>query len=99
MAIWPCLAIERGPSAPWALRLEFSAPFTVIVAAAAAWFLLELHAHGEAGLAERVVTGLQALWPVIVVVCLRSTPQRVGQPVKAVDDQMMPRRRGEDPAC
>jgi hypothetical protein len=71
MALWPCLAAERDPTAPWALRLPSSSAFTMIVAASAAWFLLELHDRGEAGLAERVVTGLQTLWPMIVVACLR----------------------------
>jgi hypothetical protein len=33
LAIWPCLAIERGPSAPWPLRPSVSTAFTVLVLA------------------------------------------------------------------
>lgn len=73
MAIWPCLAVERDADAPWALRLTISTLFTATVAVSAAWFLFELHDHGAAGLAERVVTSLQALWPLIVVTSLRHT--------------------------
>lgn len=79
LAIWPCLAVERRPSAPWALRPAAVATFTAVVAASAVWFLLELHAHGPAGLAERVVTGLQATWPVVVAACLRGAPQTARQ--------------------
>lgn len=68
---WPCLAMERGPYAPWPLRPAASIGFTTLVFASAVWFLAELHGHGDAGLAERVVTGLQSVWPVIVVGCLR----------------------------
>ena len=73
MAIWPCLAVERGPCAPWALRTAAATAFTVTVVASAAWFLLEAGIHGQVGLAERVVTALQALWPLTVAVCLRRT--------------------------
>lgn len=71
LMLWPCLAMERGPRAPWPLRPAPSIGFTVTVLASALWFLAELHAHGDAGLAERVVTGLQSVWPVIVVGSLR----------------------------
>lgn len=74
LAAWPCLAVEGGPATPWPLRPVISAAFTALVLASAAWFLVELHGHGAAGVAERVVTGLQALWPVIVATCLRRSP-------------------------
>jgi len=87
LAIWPCLAIERRPSAPWALRPAATITFTVTVAVSSVWFLLELHAHSAAGLAERVVTGLQATWPVIVATCLRGVPQRARRPQASVEGQ------------
>lgn len=87
LAIWPCLAVERRPSAPWALRPAATITFTAVVAACTVWFLLELHAHSAAGLAERVVTGLQATWPVIVASCLRGAPQRARRPQTGVERQ------------
>jgi hypothetical protein len=83
MAIWPLLAAGRGPSVPWPLRPASSTVFTVAVLASTAWFLTELQIHGEAGLAERVVTGLQAVWPAIVAFSLRLSHD-VG---RIVDDQ------------
>ena len=79
LAAWPCLAMESGPSAPWPLRPAVSAAFTALVLASAAWFLLELHGHGNSGIAERVVTGLQALWPVVVVAGLRYSAGQQGR--------------------
>ena len=87
LAIWPCLSTERRPSAPWALRPAATITFTAVVAASTVWFLLELHAHSAAGLAERVVTGLQATWPVVVASCLRGAPQRARQPQRGVERQ------------
>lgn len=71
LALWPCLSIERGPRAPWVLRPLTAILFTALVAVLAGWFLFELQSNGLAGLAERIVTALQAIWPVIVVVGLR----------------------------
>jgi hypothetical membrane protein len=79
LAAWPCLAVEDGPSTPWPLRPAISAAFTALVLASAAWFLVELHGHGDAGVAERVVTGLQALWPVIVAAGLRYSAGQQGR--------------------
>ena len=87
LAVWPCLAIERHPSAPWALRPVAAIAFTAVVAACTVWFLIELSTHSAAGLAERVVTGLQATWPVVVAACLRGVPQAADQPRGGVERQ------------
>jgi hypothetical membrane protein len=80
LAIWPSLAAMRGAAGsprrsaatPWALRPALSAAVSVLLVLCAGWFLLELHSHGAAGFAERVLTGAQAFWPLIVVLaCLR----------------------------
>lgn len=71
LMLWPCLAMERSPAAPWPLRPAAAIGFTSLVFGSAVWFLAELHGHGDAGLAERVVTGLQSVWPVVVVGSLR----------------------------
>jgi hypothetical membrane protein len=82
LAVWPCLALERGPSVPWPLRPAVSLAFTAVVVGSAVWFVLALHAHGEAGVAERVVTGLQALWPVVVTSGLRRASVPVVRVIK-----------------
>ena len=96
LAAWPCLAVEGGPCTPWPLRPATSAAFTGLVLASAAWFLVELHGHGEAGIAERVVTGLQALWPATVAAGLRhaASQQRRDHP----HDEPAQRRPRQPPA-
>lgn len=72
LAAWPVLAIRTGDSVPWALRPLPSLGATAVMAVGAAWFLLETHLHGVAGVAERAVTTLQSVWPFVVALsCLR----------------------------
>ncbi|SHM95586.1 Protein of unknown function [Actinacidiphila paucisporea] len=63
---------------PWGLRRLPSLAATTLMALGAAWFLVEIQVNGAAGVAERVLTIVQSLWPVVVVLsCLhhaRRTP-------------------------
>jgi len=69
LALWPVLAAMPGRAAPvWALRRIIGYGVTLLLVIGAGWFLLLLHAHGAAGFAERVLTGAQSLWPMVVVV-------------------------------
>ncbi|MFI6085183.1 DUF998 domain-containing protein [Streptomyces sp. NPDC051217] len=72
LAIWPALAARGGgKSVPWGLNLKVSVIASVLMCAGAAWFALELQ-NGEApGVAERVVTFVQAVWPLVVAVSCR----------------------------
>ncbi|MDI3408799.1 DUF998 domain-containing protein [Streptomyces cavernicola] len=67
MALWPVLAADRDGTGPWALRPVLSIVMCLLMGAGALWFLLELHSKGAAGVAERVVTTVQTLWPFVVV--------------------------------
>jgi hypothetical protein len=72
LAVWPVLAADRGGAAPWGLRPAPAAVATALMGAGAAWFLIEMQGHGAIGVAERVVTSVQSLWPFVVVAsCLR----------------------------
>ncbi|MFC5911129.1 DUF998 domain-containing protein [Streptacidiphilus monticola] len=76
LALWPVLAARGRPreSVPWTLRVPSAVAVTVLLALGAVWFVLALRHHGAAGLAERVLTTAQSLWPFVVVAsCLRST--------------------------
>lgn len=74
LAVWPPLAAvrDRRP-VPWGLRLDVSLAASALMGASALWFLAELQSDGAPGVAERVVTSLQALWPFLVVVSCRRT--------------------------
>ncbi|MFM9370399.1 DUF998 domain-containing protein [Streptomyces sp. Da 82-17] len=86
MAVWPVLAASasasantdasaRGRAVPWALRLSVSLVVCLSMGAGALWFLGELHRHGADGVAERVLTAVQTVWPLVVVLsCLRREP-------------------------
>ncbi|MXM66843.1 DUF998 domain-containing protein [Streptomyces sp. HUCO-GS316] len=72
LAVWPVLAADRGAAAPWGLRPAPSIIVTALIGLGAAWFVFEMQRHGSAGVAERVLTSLQSLWPFVVVVsCIR----------------------------
>ncbi|MFF9839558.1 DUF998 domain-containing protein [Streptomyces sp. NPDC013740] len=71
LAIWPVLAAEHGRPEPWGLRPVPSVSVTALMGIGAAWFLFDMQRHGAAGVAERLVTCIQAVWPLVVVVsCL-----------------------------
>jgi hypothetical membrane protein len=72
LAVWPPLGANRGPNAPWALRTWPSHLVAVVFVVTALWFLAALNGHGPIGVAERVVTGAEAVWPFVVACCLAS---------------------------
>jgi hypothetical membrane protein len=77
LAVWPVLAAERRRTAPWGLRPAPSAVASTLMWAGGAWFLFELRVHDAPGVAERVLTFVQSLWPFLVVAsCLRLPGQR-----------------------
>ncbi|KAF3463466.1 DUF998 domain-containing protein [Streptomyces sp. Tu 3180] len=80
LAVWPVLATDGSGAAPWALRPAPSLVATAVMVAGAVWFLVETHRHGVAGVAERVVTAVQSLWPFVVVTSCRHRPQDRDRP-------------------
>ncbi|MFJ5290706.1 DUF998 domain-containing protein [Streptomyces sp. NPDC088348] len=83
LAIWPVLAVDRGARAPWGLRPalargdggaswglrpDVAIAVSAAMCACAVWFLVGLQLQGLPGVAERVLTFAQALWPFLVVV-------------------------------
>lgn len=87
LALFPVLAAQGENSPVWALRPSTGYAVTALMAAGAAWFLLALHGHGVAGLAERILTTAQASWPLIVIVAclLAPAPQRELSPLRGVE--------------
>jgi hypothetical membrane protein len=82
LAVFPLLATHRGSRLNWALRPATGMSVTVLMTVGAAWFLVELHGHGVAGLAERILTAVQSFWPlVIVVACVVTRFETVPTPV------------------
>ncbi|WP_079149231.1 DUF998 domain-containing protein [Streptomyces agglomeratus] len=67
LAVWPVLAADRGGTAPWGLRPVPSITVTILMGVGAGWFLIEMQRQGAPGDAERFVTCVQSLWPLVVV--------------------------------
>lgn len=81
LALWPVLASDRKGGAPWGLRPVPSLAVSGLMVIGAAWFLVELASHGAAGVAERVLTTAQSLWPVVVVASCLFHARRTEPPV------------------
>lgn len=73
LAAWPAGARRRGPSVPWGLRSAVSISAAGVLLSLLVWFGVELiSGGGQVGLAERVLGGAQAVWPLTVVLSCRS---------------------------
>jgi hypothetical membrane protein len=81
LTTWPAWASRRGTDVPWGLRPAVAAAAVAVLFALLASFGAELiMAGGQVGLAERVMGGAQATWPLVVVLsCYRG----VEAPAKA----------------
>jgi hypothetical membrane protein len=68
LTLWPAAAAKKSPEAPWGLRVAPAVAAVVLQFALLAWFGTELilGAH-QVGLAERIMGGAQAAWPLAVV--------------------------------
>jgi hypothetical membrane protein len=72
LTAWPVAAAKREPSAPYGLRPAVSAGAAGVTLILLGWFVAELIAGlGQVGLAERILTESQALWPLAVVLSAR----------------------------
>ncbi len=77
LAAWPPAAMKRQPSAPPGLRPTVAAIAAGVLLGLLVWFGAELIAGGrQVGLAERVLAGAQAAWPLAVVSVLRVWTRR-----------------------
>lgn len=71
LAVWPALAARRRRTVPWGLRFNVAVVATVLMCLCALWFVFELRSGKAPGAAERVVTFVQALWPLVVAISCR----------------------------
>ncbi len=82
---WAAAASRRETDVPWGLRPAVAAGAVAVLFALLAWFGTELiMAGGQAGLAERVMGGAQATWPLAVVLSCY-LPVRTPSPASKVN--------------
>ena len=95
LALWPLAASGRGPSTPAWLRPGVCAVAAGVMFSLLVWFYTELIGAGQQlGLAERVLAGAEAGWPLTVVLACRLSQYRAGT------GRTRPARAGiQGPAC
>jgi hypothetical membrane protein len=83
LAIWPAVSIlGREPPVPGGLRVAACVSATSVMVGLLVWFYVELVTGGGLlGLAERVLAGVEAVWPLAVIAtCYRSGYRAGHQP-------------------
>lgn len=83
MTIWPVAAIRQSPGAPVGLRPRVAYAVAAVNLVLLVWFSAELFNGPELGLAERVVAGYQAAWPLVVVASVVAVQLRVSEQAAA----------------
>ena len=79
VAIWPAVSVRRGPSVPSGLRPAACVSATVIMLGLLVWFYVELGMGGRhLGLTERVLAGVEAIWPLAVTLTCYLSQSRAG---------------------
>ena len=80
-AVWPVLVARRGPAQPWILSVCGCATVTVIFAGLSCWLLIAARSGGGyLGLAERLTSAAQGLFPLVVALALRQAAREAGRP-------------------
>jgi uncharacterized protein DUF998 len=73
LSLWPVAAgWPARTDGPPVLRWRTSLTATVVLLVLLAWLAVETQAHDLLGLSERALAGAEALWPLAVVILLRS---------------------------
>jgi len=90
MTLWPVAAMRLDPGAPAGLRPQAASGYALVTLGLLLWFTAELFGGGQLGLAERVITADQSLWPLVVVLSVLLARQR---PVAATEQAAALRSR------
>jgi hypothetical membrane protein len=71
ITVWPAFTARRVPSLPLILRARGAAVVTAVFLALLGWLVFETQGGTVLGLAERLVSGIQVTWPLVVALALR----------------------------
>ena len=79
MAIWPAFTGRRLPRCPLVLTAGWAAAATAVFLALLGWVVIETQGGGALGLAERLCSSAEVIWPFVVAMALRRSPAGVAQ--------------------
>jgi hypothetical protein len=85
ITVWPAFTASRAPSAPLILRPRGAAVVTAVFVALLAWLIVETQHGAILGLAERLVTGIQVTWPLVVLLAMRQPAVRTKDQIQYVE--------------
>jgi hypothetical membrane protein len=75
-AVWPALIAWRTAERPLILSVCESWAVTIVFAALLCWLVIETQGGGDLGLAERLTSSIEGVWPFVVAVLLRRATAR-----------------------
>jgi hypothetical protein len=71
-AVWPVLIARRASAPSWLLSVYGAAAVTALFAGLSCWLLIAAQTGaGDLGLVERLTSGVQSLYPLVVAVAVR----------------------------
>jgi Protein of unknown function (DUF998) len=79
-AVWPVLAASRSPGRSWIISVCGGATVTVVFAGLSCWLLIAARdGGGDLGLAERLTSAIQGLFPLVVALALLQAAADAGK--------------------
>jgi hypothetical protein len=93
-AVWPLLVARRARAKSWILSVYGCAAVTVLFAGLSCWLLVAARTGAsDMGVVERLTSGAQGLFPLVIALALRQTARERGNEVAGGAQTVLPSGR------